>query len=569
MGTFVSVLLDILSILAIIVLGAFVVVVIADLILFCIDGNRDGIIFHKNKKDEKEEKEEIKSVTKDDIVVYSNQVNPNGLSAVNESKKDELIDGNKIEEIDYDKAVEEQQMLQAKKKPSLEPVQPKKVEKEPEKEEIFWDNDDEDEFNSILDEVVKEAKKSDETVQKEIKIKQVKDEDAVAFVNPEPSETQKELEELRALKEQQQKEIEEFRQMKEDFAREKEEQLAMLKENLDKARAEEIEKIRQEAIKEQEKIEELQEELESEQSEPVVVENVEPIVKETIIKDEEEINKLRYKNLMRMNNRLTRIIRDTEKLQIQKQKAIEKQKAEKEKLLAKEEQERLREQEKIIELQKSNHEKLVKQQEALQRKFEISKKLNEVSRKAGKYKLNSAQVKVVKESVKSDIIEEVIVPDAVEVEKPKAKSSVKPTFEKEYYEARIQELEEEMKEAEKELKANKSEYVPLTRIHKAYERDSEKLRKKEILVAKQKVALYGVNSTKVDSNKKAKLDENLKALAELKDSVEHCEEVIAKNKDRYPVLEKNNKLILKHIDRINEDIKVCNKALAYYNKNNK
>ena len=128
------------------------------------------------------------------------------------------------------------------------------------------------------------------------------------------------------------------------------------------------------------------------------------------------------------------------------------------------------------------------------------------------------------------------------------------------------ELEEELRDAEKELRLNKSEYIPLTRIHKAYTRDSEKLRKKEMQVAKQKVALYGVNSKNVDPVKKQKLDENLQALAELKDSVQHCEEVIRKNKDRYPIIEKNNKLITKQIDRINEDIKVCQKAIEYYNK---
>ena len=95
------------------------------------------------------------------------------------------------------------------------------------------------------------------------------------------------------------------------------------------------------------------------------------------------------------------------------------------------------------------------------------------------------------------------------------------------------------------------------------------MRKKEIQVAKQKVALYGVNSTKIDPAKKAKLDENLASLSELKDSVEHCEEVIKKNKDRYPVLEKNNKLIVKQIDRINEDIRTCEKAITYYNKKEK
>ena len=134
---------------------------------------------------------------------------------------------------------------------------------------------------------------------------------------------------------------------------------------------------------------------------------------------------------------------------------------------------------------------------------------------------------------------------------------------------KLLELEEELKEAEKELRANKAEYIPLTRIHKAYVRDGEKLRKKEMQVAKQKVALYGVNSKNVDPAKKAKLDENLQALAELKDSVLHCEEIIKKNKDRYPVIEKNYNLINKHIERINDDMKVCRKALDYYNKKSK
>ena len=67
---------------------------------------------------------------------------------------------------------------------------------------------------------------------------------------------------------------------------------------------------------------------------------------------------------------------------------------------------------------------------------------------------------------------------------------------------------------------------------------------------------------------KEKLDENLRVLAELKDSVQHCEEVIKKNKDRYPILENNNKLITKHIQRINDDMKVCEKAIEYYKKNN-
>ena len=580
MGTFISIVLDILAILAIIVFGSFIVVVVADLIL-CLFDNHEGIIFNRHKKEEKTQEKKDDTVKKDDIVVYSNQSNPNG--SIETKTKPEKIDGEVVTEIDFDKAIEEQQALNKKKNVEPAPkkeVQPKPQPVQPKEEDMFWDIDEDEEFTSLLDEVIKEAKGSDKK-QKEVVVEKKAEEDA----------TKKELEELKALKEQQQKEIEEFRQMKEDFAREKEEQLALYKENLDKLKAEELERLKQEIISEQEKLQVEQEKLEAEQDKlddqkaKMDAENTEvastekqEIIKETIIKDEEELNKLKYKNLMRMNNRLSRIIRDTEKLQDQKQRNLEKLELEKKKLLAKEQEEKLREQERRIEIQKQNHEKLQKQAEALRLKNEINRKLNEVSKKAGKYKLDKKVVRIAKEQpeVSHQVIEEVTktVEETIPgtntviktVEKEPIKASPKPIFEKEYYEQKLNELDEELREAEKELRANKSEYIPLTRIYKAYSRDSEKLRKKEIQVAKQKVALYGVNSTKVDPIKKAKLDENLQTLSELKDSVEHCEEVIKKNKDRYPVLEKNNKLILKQISRINEDIKTCEKAISYYNK---
>ena len=580
MGTFISIVLDILAILAIIVFGSFIVVVVADLIL-CLFDNHEGIIFNRHKKEEKTQEKKDDTVKKDDIVVYSNQSNPNG--SIETKTKPEKIDGEVVTEIDFDKAIEEQQALNKKKNVEPAPkkeVQPKPQPVQPKEEDMFWDIDEDEEFTSLLDEVIKEAKGSDKK-QKEVVVEKKAEEDA----------TKKELEELKALKEQQQKEIEEFRQMKEDFAREKEEQLALYKENLDKLKAEELERLKQEIISEQEKLQVEQEKLEAEQDKlddqkaKMDAENTEvastekqEIIKETIIKDEEELNKLKYKNLMRMNNRLSRIIRDTEKLQDQKQRNLEKLELEKKKLLAKEQEEKLREQERRIEIQKQNHEKLQKQAEALRLKNEINRKLNEVSKKAAKYKLDKKVVRIAKEQpeVSHQVIEEVTktVEETIPgtntviktVEKEPIKASPKPIFEKEYYEQKLNELDEELREAEKELRANKSEYIPLTRIYKAYSRDSEKLRKKEIQVAKQKVALYGVNSTKVDPIKKAKLDENLQTLSELKDSVEHCEEVIKKNKDRYPVLEKNNKLILKQISRINEDIKTCEKAISYYNK---
>lgn len=593
MGTVISIILDVLAILAIIVFGSFIVVVIADLIL-CLFDNHEGIIFNKNKSknvnETRIEENNSTTVKKDDIVVYSNQSNPSG--SVETKTKTEKMDGEVVTEIDFDKAVEEQQALNKQKNVATAPAQPapKPAPKsEPKKDEdIFWDIDEDQDFKDLLDEVVKDAKNSDKK-QKEVVEEKESEEDKKQkeLAQKEKEETQKQLEELKLLKEQQQKELEEFKQMKEDFAREKEEQLALYKDNLDKLKAEELDKLKEELIAEQEKLarekeelEDQKEELEEQRNNQVSTEK-EEIIKETIIKDEEEINKLKFKNLVRMNNRLSRIIRDTEKLQDQKEKDLVKKELEKKKLLEQEQEEKLREQERRIEIQRQNQERLQKQAEALRRKNEINRKLNEVSKRAGKYKLDNAKVRVIKENNQDThhVVEEVVttveetIPgtDTVikTVEKSPIQSTPTPIFEKAYYEQKLAELDEELREAEKELRINKSEYVPLTRIHKAYARDSEKLRKKEIQVAKQKVALYGVNSTKFDPVKKEKLDENLANLTELKDSVEHCEEVIRKNKDRYPVLEKNNKLLNKQIARINEDIKTCEKAISYYNKKNK
>ena len=424
MGTFFSILLDILAILAIIIFGAFIIVVVADLIL-CMFDDHEGIIFRKHRKSSNTEKltDETKTVKQDDIVVYTNQANPNGTMEKPASKKNETIEGEVISEIDFNKAVEEQQALNRKKavdqpvfeepKPMQAPA-PAKQSKQND-DDLFFDANVDKEFKTILDECVKEVKnngkKQKEVVKAEVnkeepkqdeldEIRQLKEdlakekeskkeevvEEVVVVEEEKPDETKQALEELKALKEQQQKELEEFRQMKEDFAREKEEQLALLKENLDKAKADEIERIRQEAILEQErneaekqklqeekaKLEEEKQQLKEElSSKPDEVQ--EPIIKETIIKDEEEINKLKMKNLMRMDTRLTKIIKDTERLKVQKEKEQEKLAQERQKLLEKEQEEKLKEQAKRIEIQKQNQERLQKQSEALRRRNEINR----------------------------------------------------------------------------------------------------------------------------------------------------------------------------------------------------
>ena len=86
---------------------------------------------------------------------------------------------------------------------------------------------------------------------------------------------------------------------------------------------------------------------------------------------------------------------------------------------------------------------------------------------------------------------------------------------------------------------------------------------------KWRIRYYDDDLNYIVLEKKEKLNESLKQLAELKDSVEHCQEIIKKNKDRYPILEKNNKLIVRHIAKIQEEIDNCNKSIEYYDKKKK
>lgn len=122
--------------------------------------------------------------------------------------------------------------------------------------------------------------------------------------------------------------------------------------------------------------------------------------------------------------------------------------------------------------------------------------------------------------------------------------------------------QERLKANEKELRACKKEYIPLRRVKRTLERDEKKLRRKEALVAKQKVVLYSVNNyADIDEEKAKKLAEDLDLYDGLKLSVEHCRDVMEKNKERYPLLEKifevlstQNAEIKADIERIQADI---------------
>ena len=131
------------------------------------------------------------------------------------------------------------------------------------------------------------------------------------------------------------------------------------------------------------------------------------------------------------------------------------------------------------------------------------------------------------------------------------------------YEARLEVLKERLKANEKDLKANKKEFLPLMRVKKNLDNDKKKLRRKEALVAKQKVVLYGVNNyVDIDEEKAKKLAEDLDLLDGLRLSVQHCEEVIAANKERYPILETTNRILTTVNKEIKADIAEVETAIA-------
>jgi len=132
----------------------------------------------------------------------------------------------------------------------------------------------------------------------------------------------------------------------------------------------------------------------------------------------------------------------------------------------------------------------------------------------------------------------------------------------EEYEARLAVLNERLKLNEKELRSCKKEYLPLRKVKRTLESDEKKLRRKEALVAKQKVVLYGVNNyADIDEEKAKKLAEDLDLLDGLKLSVEHCQEVMSKNQERYPLLERIFNVLSEQNNTLKADIARAEKEL--------
>lgn len=143
------------------------------------------------------------------------------------------------------------------------------------------------------------------------------------------------------------------------------------------------------------------------------------------------------------------------------------------------------------------------------------------------------------------------------VEKPKACLSI------EEYETQLAKLKDRLLENEKNLRKIKKDFIPLRKVNNTLESDEKKLRRREALVAKQKVELYGVNNmVDIDQEKAKKLTEDLDLLEGLKLSVKHCQEVMEANKDRYPILEKTYNILFNDNKTLKEDIEELEEKIA-------
>lgn len=464
-----NVILDVLGILAIICLGAFVVVLIGDLILSTFDGH-EGVFFHKSKKQKYDDQTAVNNAPQSNeptVVPYYQTVE----EPVVEEPKEEVVSA-----VDFQKAADEQKMLQSRG-----------VIKEPAKVDEPMFTDIEDEEDTELADAIKETTK--------VALDQIASED-------------------------------EQRKQEELARKQKEEQERLEKERLEQERLEQ-ERLEKERL-EQEKAKAKKPEKEIVYVQAPVKEE-DPSVKE-LRKLREDIFSLRrsaFKDLQeaKESNEQNEIIQTKREYNRQikaKLKELDELKLDKDNLNA--EKEELLKYKKVA-LDRKNELELMSQE-----REQLEKELEEL--------------------------------------RSRGDSNQKPYYSREYYENKLAELEAELKETEKDLRSNKREFIPLQRIKKSYDRDQEKLRRKEAIVAKQKVAIYGSkNSANIDPKRKEKLEEDVKVLKELKESVFHCEQVLTQNKDRYPVLEKANQLLTKTYNRLLQDIENVKTAIAWYDEN--
>ncbi len=133
------------------------------------------------------------------------------------------------------------------------------------------------------------------------------------------------------------------------------------------------------------------------------------------------------------------------------------------------------------------------------------------------------------------------------------------------YTVKLQDLEERLRQNEKALRENNREFIPLRRIKNTLDRDLRLLRKREAIVAKQEVLVYGVNNiSTVDPERIKKLEQDVKQLTGLQQSVANCETILNKNKDRYPTLENLDRVLRAQNEQIRRDLEEVKSAMAMF-----
>ena len=437
-GSMFTAILNVLAIIVLALVAGFIILLLVDLTLGCIDGKR-GVIFFRNRKNTDKDNEIL--------LQYNKDINLNDSYYLQNNQKDLALDFDKQYEkenaetknnnIDFDKAAEEQKLIEAKNQ-NVITVEPKEEQQEVNEDFTF--------INKVSPEVEKEISE-EEKPEPKVELNEA-DEDDFDFLDDE-DEDDKSIEEiLKAIKEKNMRARNQFvkdEEIEPDFEED------------------EVEKTPEEKT----------EELNEEKSDIEEVINQAEKVEET--NSNEEVEKLKA----------------------------------------------------MVE--------------------ELNKKLDDEQKRNAEIE-EKAKLEV--ENLKKELEEKPQVQEEITIDTLNA------------LEDELAKLLERQKQNEKDLKVNKKEYIPLARIARTLESDQDKLRRREAIVAKKKMVILGVNNV-ADPEKQQKLDEEIELLNGLRLSVEHCQQVMDANKDRYPVLKHTNEILTRNAQDLENDINDVNAKIAH------
>lgn len=543
---FLNIVYYVLSILGVIAVGTFALIFVSDLLLLIIAPKRNGVFFNKAKKKDKNaqaiQAPKPAPVETHEQVVTTPYMQASVTPFVNLTETDESLAENVFatKAVDYEKAVEEQKLLQSKlygNTTTDKLVHDDKlfITKETNLTPVPSFDDDDDDFDAEESKLDKDDDISDiiEEVQA-LAMQAIADEDAAKHQEPAPV-----VEEVVAAVEPEPEQEEEIKETVKETVKVVSDNGSVevpkvkvvnakliFKTNSAPIQLESEPKVTETAVKETT--------VRTLETQPEVIEEVVKKVVERLIDEKKEVNDLRKIREDIFNLRLN-TFRD---VHTSKNGVVSESR-----------------QKEIIDLEEGVKDKLKELEEL---------KLYKISAEDEKVSLlkNHEEVQQEKQTLQVEIEK---LQSELQMLKDTAGITDKPYYSIGYYENRLAELEAELKDVEKELRAVNREFNPLKRIKKTLERDIVKLRRKEAIVAKQKVRIYGVNNAEdIESDKVKKLEEEVEVLNNLKDSVQHCESVLKQNKDRYPVLERSNRMLTRHVNTLKQDIISARKAIEWY-----